>query len=111
MRSVSAISGDSENGALSGKSQKHFIMAFIKTLEPAVKYMRGKFNKSDSTYYKQMYNHTIGVRVDNPYKGPASAAQTAVKDKVKACWTAPETEHEDASKHVTWMHNFKKKRK
>ncbi len=111
MRSVSAISGDSENGALSGKSQKHFIMAFIKTLEPAVKYMRGKFNKSDSTYYKQMYNHTIGVRVDNPYKGPASAAQTAVKDKFKACWTATDTELADASKHATWLAKFKKQRK
>ncbi len=68
-------------------------MAFIKTLEPAVKYMKGKFNKTDATYFKQMYNHTVGVRVDNPYKGAATAAQTAVREKFKACWLQTDAEN------------------
>lgn len=86
-------------------------MAFIKTLEPAVKYMKGKFNKSDATYYKQMYNHTVGVRVDNPYKGPDTAAQAAVKAKFTACWTATDTELADAAKRADWVAKFKKQRK
>jgi hypothetical protein len=86
-------------------------MAFIKTLEPAVKYMKGKFNKSDSTYYKQMYNHTVGVRVDNPYKGGDTAAQIAVKNKFKACWLQTDTELADTSKHAEWLAKFKKQRK
>ena len=86
-------------------------MAFIKTLEPAVKYMKGKFNKSDATYYKQMYNHTVGVRVDNPYKGADTAAQAAVKAKFNACWIATDTELADAAKRADWQAKFRKQRK
>ena len=86
-------------------------MAYIKTLEPAVKYMKGKFNKSDATYYKQMYNHTVGVRVDNPYKGADTPAQTAVKAKFKACWTATDAELADATKRADWLAKFRKQRK
>ena len=86
-------------------------MAFIKTLEPAVKYMKGKFNKSDATFFKQMYNHTVGVRVDNPYKGAATAAQVTIKEKFKACWLQTDAELADVTKHAQWWAKFKKQRK
>ncbi len=86
-------------------------MAKIKTLEPAVKYMKGKFNKSDSTYFKQMYNNTIGVRIDAPFKGNNSEAQIAVKAKFKACWEQTDTQLADSAIRATWLAKFKKQRK
>ena len=58
-------------------------MAKIKTLEPAVRNIRGRVASRDSVHFKTVHDQTYAVRVDNPYHGPQTEEQKQITDKFK----------------------------
>lgn len=59
-------------------------MARINTLQPIVRSVQGRVNRTDKVHFKKLYNETYAVRVDNPYRGPQTELQKQVTDRFAA---------------------------